>query len=480
MTSKAKLEYWSWPPKYDNDYSPPIDHEYWYPNRETLEPEAREGLILERIQELMHYAWEASPFYRRKWSSHDLHPNDIRSHEDFEHVPPITKEEIRVDQESNPPYGSYLCVADAEVAHVHGTSGTTGRPTSFGIDKRDWTSIANSHARAMWGMGIRPSDTVFIASFFSLYMGSWGALLGAERLGASVFPFGAGAPGQTVRAAQWLAQMRPTVFYGTPSYALYLAEVATDEGIDPSEFGLRVMFFSGEPGASVPNIRRRLSEIYGASIFDSGSMAEVTPWMNLCETTGHAGMLCWQDIVYTEVADPTTYRRVPHGQEGTPIYTTLERTSQPMIRLLSNDLTRWEEPSSPCGRTYPVLPRGIYGRIDDMFTIRGENVYPNAIDDVVRGLPHFGGEHRIVISRDDAMDELIVQLEFDEELASDPQVSREQWRLDAEAALKTVLGVRVSVVDVPPDTFDRTQLKARRIVDNRALWQSLSGAPESL
>ena len=175
------------------------------------------------------------------------------------------------------------------------------------------------------------------------------------------------------------------------------------------------MFFSGEPGASVPAIRQRIVDAFGVEVYDSGSMGEVAPWMSPRRRRRRAGRLRWQDLVYTEVSDPATMRRVPYGAEGTPIYTTLERTSQPMIRLLSNDLTRWEAPDASRGRTYPFLPRGIYGRIDDMFQIRGENIQPNAIDDVVMSAEGYGGEHRIVISREGAMDELLVQVEFDPE-----------------------------------------------------------------
>ena len=184
----------------------------------------------------------------------------------------------------------------------------------------------------------------------------------------------------TIRAVHWLKQIRPTAFYGTPSYALYLAEIAKDEGIDPRDFGLKILFFSGEPGASVPGIRNRIIQNYDAQVIDSGSMAEMTPWMSCAGTAQTTGMLLWQDIVYTEVCDPKTFRRVPFGQRGTPIYTHLERTSQPMIRLVSGDLTMWKQELTPCGRTYPHLPDGIFGRIDDAFTIRGENIYPNEID----------------------------------------------------------------------------------------------------
>lgn len=462
------MENWSWPPRYDPSYRPPNDQRYWFPVRETMEPEAREAAILQRIKQVMAYAWERSPFYQRKWSEAGIHPGSIRSLEDFEKVPVVTKTELREAQARRPPFGDYLCVDDSEVFHVHGTSGTTGRPTAFGISRPDWEAIANAHARVMWGMGIRPQDTVFIGSFFSLYLGSWGALIGSERLGCRVFPFGAGVPGQTLRAVDWLRQMQPSVFYGTPSYALHLAEVALEHGVDPRSFGLRRLFFSGEPGASVPSIRSRIEELYGGRVFDSGSMAEMSPWMNLAETeAGGGGMLCWQDIVYTEVVDPRTHRRVAYGGEGTPVYTHLERLSQPMIRLLSNDLTRWEAGPSPCGRTYPRLPRGIYGRIDDMFTVRGENIYPSAIDEVVMGLTGYGGEHRILVTRERAMDELTVQVEYDREIEQAGEQAVEALRRRAEAELRRVLGVGARVLPVPPGTLERTEFKARRVIDAR-------------
>ena len=210
-------------------------------------------------------------------------------------------------------------------------------------------------------------------------------------------------------------------------------------------------------------------------MFDCGSMAEMTPWMNLGESSAQVGPLCWQDIVYTEVCDPETHRRQPFGSEGTPVYTHLERTSQPMIRLLSGDLTRWEAGPSPCGRTYPILPRGIYGRIDDMFTIRGENVYPAAIDEVLTALDGYGGEHRIMVSRDETMDKLAVRVEYGAALDGD-EAGVAAFRTRAQDALRTTLGVSTAVVPVPPNTFERTEFKARRVIDERELFHETVGA----
>ncbi len=468
------MEYWSYPPKYDPGYMPEPSSRYWFPVRETMAAGERDTAIAERLRAVMAHAYAKAPFYRRKWDEAGVHPDHVRSLDDFERVPVITKAELREAQARAEPFGDYLCIPESEVHHIHGTSGTTGRPTMFAIGRGDWQAIANNHARVMWAMGIRPGDVVFIASIFSLYVGSWGALLGAERLGAKCFPFGAGAPGMTARAAMWLDMVKPDVFYGTPSYALYLAEVAGEEGLNPRDFKLRLMFFSGEPGASIPGVRRRIEEAYGARVVDSGSMAEVTPWMNLAGTYETEGMLVWQDMVYTEVCDPKTYRRVPYGSQGTPVYTNLERTSQPMIRLISGDLTHWVDGPGPCGRTYPRLPQGIYGRIDDMFTVRGENIYPSAIDSVLNDLSGYGGEHRIVITRDGAMDELLVRMDAQAGIYEAGADAVTRLRARAEGDLLRVLGVRARVEVVEADVIPRTDFKARRVIDDRDLFRSLS------
>lgn len=469
------MECWSFPASYDPDYFPPVDARYWFPDRETMPAGEREAAILKRLQTVTRYAYERAPFYRKKWDEAGFHPGKLKSLEDFEdRVPVITKADLRQSQARAPMFGDYVCVPDSEIHHIHGTSGTTGRPTAFAIGRSDWQAIANAHARIMWGMGIRPGDTVFIAAIFSLYMGSWGTLAGAERLRCKSFPFGAGAPGMTARAAMWLANFKPAAFYGTPSFALHLAEVARSEGYEPRDFSLKVMFFSGEPGASVPGVRDKIRETYGARVIDCGSMAEMTPFMNIAgsEQTDQ-GMLCWQDVVYTEVCNPKTFRRVPYGERGTPVYTHLERTSQPMIRLLSGDLTLWVNEVNPCGRTYPRLPNGIFGRIDDMITIRGENVYPSEIDAVVNQLAHYGGEHRVVITRESSMDELLVRIEAAAGVFERGSEAPLAMRADAAARLQKTLGLRALVEIVPSGTFPRTDFKARRVVDDREVFRDM-------
>ena len=324
-------------------------------------------------------------------------------------------------------------------------------------------------ARVMWAAGVRPSDTVMICSFFSLYIGSWGALVGTERLGAAAFPFGAGVSGQTQMAVNWARDLQPTAFYGTPSYALHFADTARKQGIDPRSFGLRTLFFSGEPGAGIPSTKKLIEETFGGVCIDMGSMAEATPWMTNGECRHRTGMHLWQDIVYTQVCDPQTFHPVPYGSEGTPVYTHLERTSQPMIRLVSGDLARWTDAPCPCGRTYPRLPDGLHGRIDDMFIVRGENIYPGAIEDTLRAIDGFGGEFRVIVSRTDPMDELLIQAEYAG--AFSEETAQERLRTTMRERLRTRLGVRPVIELVAEGTIPRIEFKARRVVDNRDLYR---------
>lgn len=459
----ARMEEWAFPTRYDQSYLPDPDSPYWFPHRETMDPEERNAAVLVRLREVMEYAYTTSSFYKDKWDAAGLEPADITSFEAFEQVPVVTKAEMRESQANHPPFGDYLCCEPSEVHHIHGTSGTTGAPTAFALGRRDWEVIADNQARILWGMGLRPGDTVFVAALFSLYLGSWGAMTAAERLRCRVLPFGAGAQGMTSRAVTWLARLKPAGFYATPSYALRLAEVAESEKIDPREFGLKVMFFSGEPGASVPTVRKAIEDAFGATVIDCGTMAEMTPFMSASATAGTPdGMLLWQDIVWHEVCDPDTFRTVPYGGEGTPVYTHLERTSQPMIRLASNDLTRWVMEDNPCGRTYPKLPDGVYGRIDDMIHIRGENVYPTEVDNYLRGVADYGGEHQIVVRRTGSMDEMIVRAE-----TTLPEGRRSEFEQRAGSGLQSFLGVRVTFESVDANTLERAEHKSRRVVDER-------------
>ena len=476
LTRTRGVDLTVWPPRYDAAYRPAPDAEHWLPEVECAEPAVRDELILTKLRRQVRYAWERSAFYRRKWETAGVSPDTLKMLDDLARFPVVQKAELRAAQAAHPPFGDYLCITPAEVARIHGTSGTTGRPTVFGIGHDDWARTAEAHARVLWGAGVRPDDRILICSFLSLYMGSWGALAGAERLGATVFPFGAGVAGQTLAAVEWARDLRPTAFYGTPSYALHFAETARREGVDPRHLGLRTLFFSGEQGAGIASTRRLIEETFGGICVDMGSMAEMTPWMTNAECRRRTGMHLWQDVVYTQVCDPETFQPVPFGAEGTPVYTHLERTSQPMIRLVSGDRTRWVDNPCPCGRTYPRLPHGLYGRFDDMLIVRGENIYPSAIEDTLRAIDGFGGEFRVIVSRREAMDELLVRAEH--ALAWGEPVRLEALRATMRERLRARLGVHPVLELVPQGTLPRTEFKARRVIDDRDLYRrGLHGLP---
>ena len=458
-----------WPPRYDPSYAPAPDEPSWLPEIECAPPAARDALILTKLREQVRFAWDRCPFYRRKWEAAGVSPDTLASLADLAAFPAVEKTELRAAQAAHPPFGDYLGIEPRDVARIHGTSGTTGRPTVFGVGADDWVRIGEAHARILWGAGIRPDDRVMICSFFSLYMGSWGALAGVERLGATAFPFGAGAAGQTLAAVGWARELQPTAFYGTPSYALHFAEMARREGLDPRSLGFRILFFSGEPGAGIPATRRLIEETFGGICVDMGSMAEMSPWMTNAECRHRTGMHLWQDVVYTQVCDPETFQPVPYGAEGTPVYTHLERTSQPMIRLVSGDRTRWTDEPCPCGRTYPRLPHGLYGRFDDMIIVRGENVYPSAIEDTLRAVEGFGGEFRVIVSRRETMDELLVRVEAAADVTE--AAALEALRVRMHERLRTRLGVHPVVEIVPQGTMPRTEFKARRVIDDRDLYR---------
>jgi phenylacetate-CoA ligase len=460
-----------WPPRYDPRYRPAPEEPYWRAELECMAPRERDAQILRKLQAQVSYAWEKAPFYQRKWTAAGVSPDTLRTLDDLARFPVVQKHELRAAQAGAPPFGDYLCIPPDQIARIHGTSGTTGRPTVFGISADDWERIGEAHARILWGAGIRPGDRVMICSFFSLYLGSWGALKGVERLGATAFPFGAGVAGQTLMAVQWARDLKPTAFYSTPSYALHFADAARKEGIDPRSLGIRILFFSGEPGAGIPSTRKLIEDTFGGICVDMGSMAEVTPWMTDGECAHRTGMHLWQDIVYTQVCDPQTHQPVPYGQEGTPVYTHLERTSQPMIRLLSGDRALWTDEPCPCGRTYPRLPRGIYGRIDDMIIVRGENIYPSAIEEVLRAVPGFGGEFRIIVSRKERMDELLVRAEFAPDVADMGAFER-----TLHERLRAKCGVRPRLELVPQGTLPRTEFKAKRVIDDRDLYRKATDA----
>jgi phenylacetate-CoA ligase len=410
------------------------------------------------------YCYERIPFYRRLWDSEGFLPAKVKTWSDFTRYCPVVRKHMLVaDQAEHPPFGSYLGVEPSEVFRIHGSSGTSGTPTLYGVSKSDWKRAAETFAMTQWAMGVRPDDTVHITFPFSLFFAGWGVLAGAERTGATCLPIGFN---DSARHVELLYKAGSTVVEATPSHLLHLAEVAKGLGYDPPNSPVRRAIVGGEPGGSIPSTRQRLLETWGLeTVCDSGSSSEMYPFCTSSECTEMTGPHLWTDEVWTELVDEEDYG-TPAGEDdcGALVYTHLWRQSQPMIRFAPGDAAYMTAEPCACGRTYPRLPLGVVGRLDDMLLVRGVNVYPAAIERGLREVPCLGLEFRILVDRSAPMTEVSVEVEHAEGVGPDP-VKRARLEKLAEELVQRYCHVRVPVRVVAENTFERTTLKAKRVLD---------------
>lgn len=447
--------------------------QYWNEAKETRDPAEREQEILIHLQEQLAYVYENLPFYREFYDRHKFHPSQVQTLDDFTgKVPILTKDMLREEQEQHPPFGRYLGFdPEVEGLHIHGSSGTTGRPTFYLFSRADLDYIRDVMAQAFYTAGVRPSDIVQISTDLGMFMGGWGTLWGVERIGAKAFTPGAGNAERHIRL---MYQVGSTVLVTTPTFALRLLDVARGLGFDTAQSPLRLGIFIGEPGAGIPGTKRALEEGWGITALDCASTSETTPWATNVECPEKRGMHVINDEVYTEIVakdDPT--RRVGEGESGAVIYSHVNRKGQPMIRFWSGDESRMVTDRCPCGRTYPRLPDGVYGRVDDMLIIRGVNVYPSSIQRALLEVPDLGSEHRIVLERKAQMDEVTILVEYAPQyLQSAPSSEHAEklahLRARASNHLAAVTSVRLSIELVEPDSLERFDVKARRVIDKRA------------
>lgn len=449
---------------------------YWDEPRETMDPREREKLILERIKHQLAYVYDQVPFYRRHYDAHGFKPEQVETLEDFTtKVPVITKKMLVEDQREHPVFGSYAGPFEqADIARIQGSSGTSGAPTFYCVSRADWERSREVTALAMWALGARPGDIAQIGFPFSLFFGGWGPLQGLEHIGATVFPLG---NIESRRHLELMQKVGSTIFSGTPSYCMHLIGVAEEMGIDLAASSVNRLIVGGEPGGSLPGTKEALTDGWGASVHDSGSTSEMYPFNTNVESEAHEGVLLINDEVYSEIVDRDDANvPVPHGTRGAIVYTHLWRQSQPMIRFWCGDETYMlhDGPTSD-GRTYPRLPEGILGRLDDMLIIRGANIYPSAVETVLRQCDGLGPEFQMLVEKRGTMDELTVRVELTPEVARGTAElsaggagdARERLRKDAEGRLSRSLQIRIPVELLEPGTLEPTVFKARRVVDRR-------------
>ena len=427
-----------------------IDHE-------TMPREALEALQLRRLQALVERIYHVVSFYRRRMDDVGVKPEHIRTLSDLELLPFTTKQDIR----DNYPFGMFAAPMD-QVVRIHASSGTTGKPTPVGYTQRDIDIWAELMARSFVAGGAHRGDIVHVAYGYGLFTGGLGAHYGAERLGAAVIPVSGG---QTRRQIMLIQDFGPTVICCTPSFALYLAEVGREMGVDFQKTKLRVGICGAEPWSETmrTQIENQLHldalDIYGLSeIMGPGVAIE-------CLEAKH-GLHIFEDHFLPEIINPVTLERQPAGETGELVITTLTREAFPLLRYRTRDITSFESAPCTCGRTIGRISR-IRGRSDDMLIIRGVNVFPSQIESVLMEVPGVAPHYQLIVERQGHLDTLEVAVEVDEGVFSDEVKELQTLTKRIERQIKDYLTVSVKVRLVEPRSIPRSEGKAQRVIDRR-------------
>ena len=416
------------------------------PTLETLEAAALRAHQWRRVQALARAAVGANPFWTAKWRAAGLaSAEDLRGWDDFAGLPLTSKRELAEDQAAHGLFGTNLTYPLERYVRVHQTSGTTGAPLRWLDTQESWEWWAHCWGFVLAAAGVRRGDRAFVPFSFGLFVGFWAGFEGARALGALAIP-GGGQDSPTRLAT--METLGATVLVCTPSYALHLLQVARERGVDPAALPVRITVHAGEPGAGIPSVRARIEAGWGARAFDHAGMTEMGAYGYECEA--QAGLHVNESEFVAEVIDPAT--GAP-AEEGELVLTNLGRLGSPLIRYRTGDRVRRASAPCACGRTFARLEGGILGRLDDMLIVRGVNVFPTAIEAVVRRFPV--EEFQIEVFRHGELDEVRVCVEVD---GGDDGARRVQ------DALRATLGIRLEVAPVARGSLPRFELKARRVV----------------
>src|SRR5579883_1459526 len=416
---------------------------------ETAARELIEAHQLARLQVGLQRILPRNTFYAHKWLS-SQETLTLESLADLRSLPFTTKRELVDDQAMHPPFGENLTYPLSHYIRLHQTSGTTGRPLKILDTQESWDWWADCWVTVYEAAGVTRDDIVYLAFGFGPFIGFWSAYEGAKRLGALTVPGGSMDSLQRLRAMQ---EVGATVLVCTPSYALRLAEIAREHGIDLPSSSVRVTIHAGEPGASIPATRERIEQAWGARTYDHTGMTEMGAFGFSCVEQN--GVHVNEGEFIAEIINPATGEPVQPGEVGELVLTNLGRWGYPALRYRTGDLVRNGGYGCSCGRSFLFLPGGILGRADDMLVVRGVNVYPSALADILHRFPEVQ-EYRIIVTRSGAMDEIMLQVECPSELVS---------RLAEE--LHIALNLRIPIEPVEFGSLPRFEMKSRRVEDRR-------------
>ena len=420
---------------------------------ETASVDELRALQLERLRWSLAHAYDNVAHYRKKFDDAGVHPSDLRTHADLSRFPFTTKADLR----DTYPFGMFA-VPRERVVRIHASSGTTGKPTVVGYTAKDIDTWAHLAARSIRAAGARPGDMVHVSYGYGLFTGGLGAHYGAERLGLTVVPFGGG---QTEKQVQLITDFKPTIIMVTPSYMLAIADEFDRQGIDPVSSSLRLGIFGAEPWTN--EMRREIEARMGLDAVDIYGLSEVMgPGVaNECLETKD-GPTIWEDHFYPEIVDPQSGQPVADGEQGELVFTSLTKEALPIVRYRTRDLTRLLPGTA---RTMRRMQK-ITGRSDDMMIIRGVNVFPSQIEELILQRPLLAPHYVCEIDKDGPLDRLVVRVELkagehtDGSAAAGAQAALEH-------AIKSLIGVSCRVKVEPAHAIERSVGKAKRVIDRR-------------
>ena len=429
------------------------------PECECMNREARKGLQLANLKNLVETLYEKVPFYRGKMDALGVRPADIHCLEDIEKLPFTTKDDLRELY----PHGLLACPKD-RIVEVHMSSGTTGKPVVDEYTRKDIDIWRESMARTLAGGGCTKDDIVQNCYGYGLFTGGPGAHYGALQIGAEVLPMSSG---NTARQLMVMQDFGSTMLTCTPSYALYMAEEAAEAGIDLRKLPLCKGCFGAEPWSE--NMRKEIESRYGMKAYDIYGLTEIIGPGVSFECEAQNGLHINEDLFYPEIIDPATGKRAPRGEKGELVFTTLTKEGTPILRYRTRDITYFMDDQCGCGRTTVRMHR-LFGRTDDMLIIRGVNVFPSQIEHALFAIEGTEPAYLIVVNRGEShLDEIELQVEVSREFFSDETKRLEELRSRIEGEMKSKLQIGVRVKLVEPKTIERSIGKAKRVIDNRKL-----------
>lgn len=440
------------------------DSPYWNPRHETMPREELEALQVRKLRNLVAWADAAVPWQSKRLRDAGVTAESITGLQDLRRIPLMTRDEWMEGQLQHPPYGPNLAAPPERAIRYHMTSGTTGRTPIRVLDSmRDWEWIAEMWCYGLWGFGVRPSDIVFVAFGYSTFIGFWGLHYACEKIGALVLPGGAMTTEQRVKQ---IVEMGATVVCSTPTYALRMAQEAKNLGIDLAGSSVRRVILSGEPAGSIPATKRLIESEWGAKAGDTAGMTELGTIMIFECAQQPGGTHIIEDNYIEEVLEPDGDRPVPYGEMGERVVTSFGRGFIPVLRYRTRDLVvRVPASRCPCGRTWDLYEGGIRGRVDDMKLVRGTNVYPRAVEAIVREHPEIDEFQIHLYTAEGIRDEIEVLVEI-----PDPGVDADRILAQlAKELAEAHEGLRFGVRRVEVGTLPRFELKAKRVLDERVV-----------